>query len=46
MQQPFYKLVGDAVPRLKDAFGLIVPNRDAWNGYDDLLLAKELGDSY
>lgn len=43
---PFYKLVGDAVPRLKDSFALMSENRETWNKYDDLGLAKELADEY
>jgi hypothetical protein len=45
-KQPFYKLVGDAVPRLKDSFALMSENRETWNKYDDLGLAKELADEY
>mmetsp|Transcript_48086 Transcript_48086/g.120215 ORF Transcript_48086/g.120215 Transcript_48086/m.120215 type:complete len:345 (+) Transcript_48086:3-1037(+) len=43
---PFYKLVGDAMPGLKEGFFLLWQNREAWNQYDDQRLLEELGDDY
>jgi len=43
---PYYKLVAAAFPSLNPAFALMWDNREAWNEYDDGMLADELGNEY
>lgn len=43
---PYYKLVAAAYPAVAPVFDLIKHNREAWNGYDDKMLAAELANDY
>jgi hypothetical protein len=44
--QPFYNLVAEVFPSLEKTFHMMKENREAWNHYDDKLLAEELGQCY
>jgi len=43
---PYYKLVAAAYPSVAPVFELIKHNREAWNRYDDKMLAEELASNY